>query len=168
MKRILVSACLLGEAVRYDGKAQPIADLRLREWQAEGRLVSCCPECAAGLPTPRPPAECQTTPAGTRVRTRSGADLTDAFAEGARQALAQARENDVSLAILKERSPSCGVHRIYDGTFSTREIAGSGLTTRALRAAGFPVFNETELTEAAACLTAHEADHPDAAPSPRA
>ena len=168
MKRILVSACLLGEAVRYDGKAHPITDPRLRAWQAEGRLVSCCPECAAGLLTPRPPAECQTTPAGTRVRTRDGIDLTDTFVEGARQALAQARANDVALAILKERSPSCGVHSIYDGTFSGRDISGSGLTTSALRAAGFPVFNEMELAEAAACLAALEADYPGAAPSPRA
>ena len=145
MKRVLVSACLLGQAVRYDGQAKPLADARLERWRAEGRLLAFCPECAAGLPTPRPPAERRLTPHGPRVVAEDGHDLSAVFAEGAAQALAFARNQGAVCALLKEGSPSCGVHRIYDGSFSGQSIAGAGLTTEALRAAAFPVFCEEEL-----------------------
>ena len=57
--KLLVSACLLGDPVRYDGQAQRLADPSLRVWQQAGMLVPFCPEVAGGLPTPRPAAECQ-------------------------------------------------------------------------------------------------------------
>ena len=145
MKRLLVSACLLGQPVRYDGQSKPVPDARLERWATEGRLVPFCPECAAGLPTPRPPAERRLTPHGPRVVAEDGHDLSAAFAEGAAQALAFARSQGAVCALLKEGSPSCGVHRIYDGSFSGQSIAGAGLTTEALRAAAFPVFCEEEL-----------------------
>ena len=145
MKRLLVSACLLGQPVRYDGQSKPVPDARLERWATEGRLVPFCPECAAGLPTPRPPAERQQTPEGHRVVSVNGDDLSATFAAGAAQALAAARQQAVVGALLKEGSPSCGVHRIYDGSFSGQSIAGAGLTTEALRAAAFPVFCEEEL-----------------------
>ena len=80
MKRLLVSACLLGQPVRYDGQSKPVPDARLERWATEGRLVPFCPECAAGLPTPRPPAERQQTPQGARVVSVNGEDLSATFA----------------------------------------------------------------------------------------
>lgn len=166
MKRVLVSACLLGQPVRYDGQAKPLADARLERWRAEGRLLAFCPECAAGLPTPRPPAERRLTPHGPRVVAEDGHDLSAVFAEGAAQALAFARSQGAVCALLKEGSPSCGVHRIYDGSFSGRSIAGAGLTTEVLRAAGFPVFSEAELEAVESLLAGHE-DHEGHGGTPR-
>ncbi len=145
MIRILVSACLLGDPVRFDGRAKTVLDPRLDRWAAEGRLVPLCPEVAGGLPVPRPPAERQ--PDG-RVMDDRGVDRTPAFELGAQRALEAAREHGCGLAILKEGSPSCGVSRIYDGTFTKQPLAGQGLTTERLKAEGIAVFSELELDDA--------------------
>jgi uncharacterized protein YbbK (DUF523 family) len=158
MERILVSACLLGRPVRYDGTGKR-SDHRLFErWRAEGRLVPVCPEVHGGLPVPRPPAEIRGGLGGdvldgrARVVTRGGEDVTTYFLEGARQALAQARANGVRMAILKESSPSCGVGRIYDGTFSGAAVPGEGVTTALLERHGIAVFAEDAGDAAAAHL----------------
>lgn len=145
MRKVLVSACLLGERVRYDGAARPLASDVLSRWLAEGRVVPFCPEVAGGLPVPRPPAEVM--PDG-RVVDVHGADRSDAFARGARLAVDAARSAGVVLAVLKDASPSCGSSVVHDGSFSERTVPGAGLTTRALRAAGIPVFSERELEAA--------------------
>ena len=121
--KILVSACLLGIPCRYDGagKADPAIE-KLR--QGGHTLIPVCPEILGGLPTPRPPAE--RLPDG-RVVTREGKDVTAEYRSGAEQALALARKQGCVLAVLKERSPSCGRGRIYDGTFSRTLIPGSGV-----------------------------------------
>lgn len=151
MERVLVSACLLGRPVRYDGGSKPRADRILLRWQVEGRLVSCCPEVEGGLPVPRPPAEISSgTP--LRVCAIDGADVTEPFLRGAEAALAAARRYDVKMAVLKEDSPSCGSTRIYDGTFTGRSVAGSGVTTRLLERHGIRVFSEHALDEAAGYL----------------
>lgn len=158
MRRILVSACLAGRRVRYDGRAKTIDDAIVERWRAEGRLVVFCPEVAGGLSVPRPPAEIDSGDAravldGTaRIRTPQGADVTAAFLAGARAALSTARAHDVALAVLKESSPSCGLHRVYDGSFSGQTVAGPGVTARLLLEAGIPVFSEGELEAAAAWL----------------
>lgn len=146
MIRILVSACLLGDPVRFDGRAKTVRDSRLDRWAAEGRLVPLCPEVAGGLPVPRSPAERQ--PDG-RVLDDQGVDRTAAFQLGAQRALEAAQAHGCALAILKEGSPSCGVARIYDGTFTKQPLAGQGLTTERLKAHGIAVFSEGELDEAA-------------------
>jgi uncharacterized protein YbbK (DUF523 family) len=142
MIRILVSACLLGDPVRFDGRAKTVEDPRLARWRAEGRLVPFCPEVEGGLPVPRIPAERQ---AEGRVRDAAGVDRTEAFRLGARKALDAAREAGCRLALLKERSPSCGVHEIYDGSFTAKRIPGQGITAEILREAGLEVFSENEL-----------------------
>ena len=155
MERVLVSACLLGRPVRYDGGSKPRADRILLRWRAEGRLVSCCPEVEGGLPVPRPPAEI--APAKRlKVCAIDGKDVTDPFVRGAEAALATARRHDIKMAVLKDDSPSCGSTRIYDGTFTGRSVAGSGVTTRLLQRHGIRVFSEHALDEAAAYLTALE------------
>jgi uncharacterized protein YbbK (DUF523 family) len=148
MVRILVSACLLGDTVRYNGKDSTAASARLDQWLAEGRVVRFCPEVAGGLGVPRPPAEI----VGGRLLTQAGRDVTDAFEAGARLALECAVAHGVRVAILKEGSPSCGTHRINDGTFSGRKIEGQGVTAALLERHGIHVFSEEEIEAAAGCL----------------
>ena len=152
MEKILVSACLLGEPVRYNGAAATSEDPVLARWTREGRLVSFCPEVAGGLGTPRPRAERQ----ALRVVTDAGADVTAAFTRGAELARDTARQHGIRVAVLKDGSPSCGSTYTYDGTFAGRRVPGGGLTTEILRREGVRVFSEHQLSEAAAYLDALE------------
>ncbi|GAA4197510.1 DUF523 domain-containing protein [Microbispora amethystogenes] len=159
MERILVSACLLGRRVRYDGGAKTSDDDLLARWRAEGRLVPFCPEVEGGLPVPRPPAEIEGGAGGAavlageaRILTPDGADVTEAFLSGARQALAAARSSGVRVAVLKEGSPSCGSLRIYDGAHRGRTVPGQGVTTALLELNGIRVFGEDRVPDAARYL----------------
>lgn len=142
--KILVSSCLLGEAVRYDGVVKGLEHALLRRWVTEGRVVSFCPEVAAGLPVPRAPVELQQD---GYVRTELGVDLSEAFARGAEMALAVCQREGVVCALLKERSPSCGSRWIYDGRFQGQLQPGQGVTTALLRQHGIPVYSEEQLPE---------------------
>lgn len=162
MQKILVSRCLLGHRVRYDGGSHGPFDL-LARWQAQGRVVALCPEVAGGLPTPRPPAE---IPGGrgsrvldglSQVFTVHGEDVSAAFIRGAEQAVELVRAHDIRLAILKARSPSCGNRENYDGSFSGMRVPGEGVTAAALKRLGVLVFSEEELDAAAVCLAGLEA-----------
>ncbi|GII66217.1 hypothetical protein Skr01_63020 [Sphaerisporangium krabiense] len=157
MERILVSACLMGRAVRFDGRAKRLDDALLARWRDEGRLVPFCPEMEGGLPVPRPPAEIEGGAGGAavlagqaRVLTPAGADVTANFLAGAHAALAVARSMGVRVALLKEGSPSCGSLRVHDGTFRGRVAPGAGVTAALLEAGGVRVFGEDRLAEAAA------------------
>ena len=111
MKHLLISACLLGLPCRYDGQCRPLP--ALDTLLASFSLVPVCPEQLGGLPTPRIPSEVQ--PDG-RVVNREGVDCTQAFVKGAQAAVSIARDCGCTCAILKSRSPSCGVKEVYDGT----------------------------------------------------
>lgn len=152
--RIAVSACLLGEVCRYDGRSKPCA--RVQELAADGHeLVPVCPEVAGGLPTPRTPCEIVRAPSmkGKKAHTAnerswtildaSGADRTAAYARGAQAELARAKEAGCELAILKAKSPSCGSGEVYDGTFSGTLVPGWGIAAAAFRDAGITVIDET-------------------------
>ena len=91
MHKVLVSACLLGQPVRYDGQSKGIVSDWLQALGAEGRALAFCPEVAGGLPTPRPPAERQ----GERVVTESGLDVTEEFDRGAALALALCQQQGI-------------------------------------------------------------------------
>jgi uncharacterized protein YbbK (DUF523 family) len=139
-KPLLVSACLLGVRCNHEGEANTspaVVALRSRF-----RLVPVCPETAGGLPTPRPYAEVQ--PDGT-VRSGEGDDVTDAYRRGAAHAVRLARSLGATAAVLKARSPSCGCHEIYDGTFTRTRIPGEGITASALRQAGLHVTSEHDI-----------------------
>lgn len=139
--RILVSACLLGLPCRYDGKATPCeAVLALR---GKHELLPFCPEIYGGLTTPRMPAEIE----HGRVRNTLGEDLTHAYQAGAAQALSLVRLLGCDAAILMERSPSCGVHTVYDGSFTRTLIPGQGVTAALLASNGIPVYSENECGE---------------------
>lgn len=163
MHKILVSRCLLGHRVRYDGGAHGPYDL-LQQWLDEGRVVALCPEVAGGLPTPRPPAEiaggqgAQVLDGRLPVLTIDGADVTSAFVAGAQQGLALVHEHGIRLALLKARSPSCGNLENYDGSFSGVRVAGEGVTAALLRRAGVQVFNEQQLDEARQALQVLESE----------
>ena len=138
----LVSACLLGSECRSKGDGCPCEGIKaLAERHT---LIPVCPEQLGGLSTPRPPAERQ----GDRVTNREGGDVTEAYESGAERALRIAKLNNVSVAILKAKSPSCGSGRIYDGTFSGRLIPGDGVCARLLKDAGIKVFSEEDYAEA--------------------
>ena len=159
--RILVSCCLLGEPVRYDGAAKPLDHPLLQGWREQDLLVPVCPELLGGLPVPRKPAEivggdgADVLAGRARVLTIDGEDVTAAFIEGARLARDLAEREGCAFALMKENSPSCGTHRIADGSFSGARRPGQGMAAAMLRAAGLRVFNETELEELARAL--HEA-----------
>ncbi|QOY88969.1 DUF523 domain-containing protein [Paludibaculum fermentans] len=156
MIRVLISACLLGEPVRFDGGDKRVEDEILARWQAEGRLVPICPELAGGLGVPRPPAEIQGEGGGlavlqgsARVEDPMGRDITALFVEGARRALALAREQGARVAVLTDRSPSCGSTTIHDGRFGSGMRPGQmGVTAALLRSEGLAVFPQHALLEA--------------------
>ena len=136
--KILVSACLLGVRCRYDGKSKPHPAVeRLLE---QHTLIPVCGEILGGLPTPRVSAERQ----GARVVTADGRDVTAAYRRGAEEVLRLAERYGCTAAILKERSPSCGSGRIYDGTFTGTLTDGWGVTAELLRDHGICVIGESE------------------------
>jgi uncharacterized protein YbbK (DUF523 family) len=161
---MLVSACLLGQAVRYDGGDCAVESDLLTRWVECGLIIPFCPEVAGGLPVPRPPAEIRGKggPAvlgGTGlVVTRAGTDVTKAFLRGASRALEAAEAGGARLAILKEASPSCGCHTIHDGRFEGTRIPGQGVTAALLERSGIAVFSEQELERAAALLAQLESE----------
>lgn len=141
MAKILVSACLLGVNCRYKGDGKPCR--AVLDMAGKHTLIPVCPEQMGGLPTPRPPAEQK----GGRVVTKDGADLTDAFVRGARDALIPALLNGADYAVLKARSPSCGKGKVYDGSFSGTLVDGDGVFAALLKKEGIPVYTEEELHE---------------------
>nr|VFJ58208.1 MAG: Uncharacterized conserved protein YbbK, DUF523 family [Candidatus Kentron sp. FW]VFJ65411.1 MAG: Uncharacterized conserved protein YbbK, DUF523 family [Candidatus Kentron sp. FW] len=135
----LCSACLLGIDCRYDaGNNKNVKVMKLAE---EEILIPVCPEQLGGLSTPRTPAEQR----DGKVVTKEGRDVTENFRQGARETLKLAKLYGVREAILKQRSPSCGVGEIYDGTFSGRVIRGNGVTSALLKEHGIKVSSEEEL-----------------------
>ena len=161
MQSILISACLLGHKVRYNGSDAATGHALLAQWQREGRVVGLCPEIAGGLPTPRPAAEITQGSGGAkvllglaRVVIADGSDITPAFVAGAQQALAVALAKGIKVAVLKEGSPSCGSSSTYNGSFSGGSTALPGVTAALLVQNGVTVFNEHQLDEAQAYLQA--------------
>ncbi|AUC09000.1 MULTISPECIES: DUF523 domain-containing protein [Agrobacterium] len=150
--KILISACLLGQPVRYDGRGKPFFHPAIDRWRSEGRLVAICPEMAGGMPVPRPPAEIEDRASGfdvlegrARVLEVTGGDVTAQFIAGAERALAFARANACTYALLIDGSPSCGSVAIYDGSFSGVKHAGNGVTAALLEKAGIAVFSPADI-----------------------
>ncbi len=156
--KIVVSACLLGAPVRYNGRDKKTNHPVLQRWIDEGRVVSACPEVLGGLGTPRPPAEIVHVAGRRRVRADSGRDVTAEFERGAAEALEQAVRHGARVAILKEGSPSCGSTFVYDGTFTGARVDGEGVAAALLRHHGIRVFSEHELEAAAQCVAAIDAE----------
>ncbi len=150
--KILISACLAGLPVRYNGSAKPLLHEAIDRWRAEGRLVTLCPELAGGFRVPRPPAEIENGLDGddvldgrARVLEISGGDVSAAYIDGARTALAVAREHGCRHALLIDGSPSCGSGFVYDGSFSGVRHMGQGVTAALLRRNGIAVYSDREV-----------------------
>lgn len=137
MEKVLISACLLGCACRYDGECREydMGDIKDRY-----ELIPFCPEIFGGLPTPRIPSEIR----GDKVINSMGEDVTDKFLKGANEALRLCRMLGIKKAVLKSNSPSCGKGYVYDGTFSGRLTEGDGITARLLSANGIDIKNEND------------------------
>ena len=137
---LLISACLLGENCKYNGGNNALPPEKLAALEERFRLVPVCPERDGGLPIPRLPSE----RLGERVLNRAGEDVTVAFRRGAALALETAQRGSCRKALLKERSPSCGRGRIYDGSFTSTVIEGDGITAELLKQNGIAVFGESD------------------------
>jgi uncharacterized protein YbbK (DUF523 family) len=138
---ILVSGCLLGICCRYNGTGKLSEELaeRLKEYH----FIPVCPEQLGGLTTPRLPAE----KIGDKVLLKDGRNVTEEFIQGAKETLKLALMYDCKLAILKERSPSCGFGKIYDGNFTGQLIDGNGVTAEILSENGVTVIGESKINE---------------------
>ncbi|MBS99486.1 MAG: hypothetical protein CMI01_12515 [Oceanospirillaceae bacterium] len=144
MAKILVSACLLGARVRYDGQHNLLDHPVLAQWKREDRLVMACPEVLGGLPTPRPAAEVQSR-FPILVTTDEGQDLTPQYLAGAELTADIARDHGCICALMKANSPSCGNHATYDGSFTGEKVNHPGVAANELIRGGIPVFNEHEI-----------------------
>lgn len=156
--KILISSCLLGEDVRYDGNNSSIAftpsfTFSIKELfmdiLCENEIYSFCHEVAGGLSIPRASSEIIKNDKPFIVKNEKGDDVTINFLLGAKRALDICKEENIKVALLKAKSPSCGNKQIYDGTFSSKLIDGQGLTARLLEENGVKVFNENEIKDLA-------------------
>jgi uncharacterized protein YbbK (DUF523 family) len=148
---LLVSSCLAGLEVRYNG-THCLHD-KILQLIDQKKAVSICPELLGGFSTPREPAEIIGGDGGdvldgrARVIEKSGRDVTELYINGAYAALKKAEELQVSAAVLKEFSPSCGSSGIYNGRFSGQKVSGDGVASALLKRNGIRVISERELGE---------------------
>ncbi|REK77866.1 DUF523 domain-containing protein [Paenibacillus paeoniae] len=149
--KLLVSSCLAGLKVRYNGTDS--LDTTIRDLVEQGIAVTVCPELLGGFTTPREPAEIvgglgdDVWSGGAQVIEKSGRDVTDMYRRGALVTVELARKHNATHIVLKEGSPSCGSSFIYDGTFQNTKQSGYGVTTALLRREGYEVLAEHELAE---------------------
>lgn len=153
--KILISSCLLGENVRYDGLNSDIMrndKLTFSQKEAFRKMLKnheifpFCPEVSSGLTVPREPVEI-TCLKPLKLVTKDKTDKTSYFINGAKNCLDLCKKEGIKVALLKTKSPSCGNEKIYDGTFSNILINGVGITAQMLLHNGIKVFNETQLHE---------------------
>ena len=141
--KVLISACLLGDNVKYSGGNNLTPELVTLLEKYNVKIVKICPECFAGLPIPRVPSEIRED----KVYGKDGRDITEEFLDGAEKTYEVVERKQADFAILKERSPSCGSSYIYDGSFSGKVIEGQGFTARKLNEKNIIVFSEENLEE---------------------
>ena len=141
--KVLISACLLGDNVKYSGGNNLTPELITLLEKYNVDIVKVCPECFGGLPIPRVPSEIREN----KVFSKDGRDITEEFLDGAEKTYEVVERKQADFAILKERSPSCGSSYIYDGSFSGKVIEGQGVTARKLNEENIIVFSEENLEE---------------------
>ena len=140
---LLISGCMLGLCCRFDGESKPIGKDLLNALREKFALIPVCPEQLGGLATPREPSEFD----GTRFLSRAGEDVTAQFQKGAEEALRIARFFGCKRALLKEKSPSCGFGKIYDGSFTKTLVGGNGATAELLSKNDIAIYGETRINE---------------------
>ncbi|MCR6110098.1 DUF523 domain-containing protein [Bacillus sp. A301a_S52] len=148
---ILVSACLAGENVRYNGTNS--LNTKIRQLVEKGQAITICPELLGGFSTPRDPAEIlggtgeDVLDGKAVVIENSGRDVTELYIKGAYAMLEQAHLLKAQLVVLKEFSPSCGSKFIYNGSFTDIKRTGNGVTAALLARSGFEVMSEEEFVK---------------------
>ena len=142
MKKVLISACLLGLDCRYDGKSKD--NKEIIKMLDRFDFIPVCPEVFGGLPTPRVPSEIN----GKRVINKDGVDVTSNYIRGAEDTLRLCKLYKADIVVLKSKSPSCGKGLVYDGTFSGNLVKGNGITTQLLIDNGIDVYTEEEFINA--------------------
>lgn len=140
MEKILISACLIGDKCRYDGRTN--YNPKIKDLLEKYELIPFCPEVEGGLKTPRDPSEIQKDGS---IKMVTGRDVTKFYERGAEKALDICLCLGIKIAILKDRSPSCGSKKIHDGSFSGKVIDGEGVTTQLLKRKGIKVISEDEI-----------------------
>ncbi len=141
-QNLLVSSCLLGENVKYNGKNNYIKEIE--DLKERYNIFSFCPEVSGGLPIPRVPCEIISL-SPLKIINKLNEDKTINFIDGAKNTLQLCVENNIKLCLLKANSPSCSNHLIYDGTFSSTKINGLGVTAQLLKINNIKVYNENEI-----------------------
>lgn len=141
MKKIIVSACLLGENCKYSGGNN--YDPRVEAFVQGREVIRVCPERLAGLGIPRAPMEI----VDGVLRNQDGTSVDESVRRAVAQILDQIQDEDIECAVLQSRSPTCGVRQVYDGTFSRKLMEGSGVLAQALKEAGYRVVDREELEE---------------------
>ncbi len=138
MENILISACLIGVPCRYDGESRSYPELeKLKE---KYNLIPICPEVLGGLPVPRTASERQ----GEKVVNAKGEDVTENYKKGATASYELAQKYNCKIAVMKEKSPACATHMIYDGSFSRKLVFGLGVCAEHLKKKGLTVISEDE------------------------
>jgi len=145
LTKLLISGCLFGNDVRYDGKNSSLHQNKIFEQiKQKAQLIPFCPEVEGGLPTPRPPSEIQSTNPYI-IKSINGEDTTKYFIEGARKTLELCLKNGIEIALLKSKSPSCSNDTTYSGKFNKKMLKQFGVTAELLIRNNIQVFNENEL-----------------------
>lgn len=139
MEYLLISSCLLGNNVKYNSKNNYIKEVELLK--DKYNLIVICPEVMGGLPIPRIPSEIL----NGKVINKEGIDVTNNFNKGAEEVIKLVKKYNIKKALLKEGSPSCGSHYIYDGTFTGTKVDGYGVTTKKLIELGLDIYSEKEM-----------------------
>ncbi|WP_226666413.1 DUF523 domain-containing protein [Metabacillus litoralis] len=148
---ILVSACLVGFEVRYNGTH--CLNEKLQQLLGDNKAIAVCPEILGGFSTPREPAEIiggngfDVLEGRAKVIEKSGGDVTELYMKGAYVTLQKAQDLNAKAVILKEFSPSCGSSMIYNGTFENKQVDGVGVTTALLQRHGIQVFSEESFSD---------------------
>lgn len=137
--KILVSACLLGRNCKYNGGNNYREKI---EKLVQGReVIEVCPEMLAGLGTPRTPIEIR----DGKVVSRDGVSVDEVIRDAVAQVLESIKDEPIEFCVLKSRSPTCGVHQVYDGTFSGILVDGAGVLAQALQDAGYRVLDDEDI-----------------------
>lgn len=139
MENLLISSCLVGNNTKYNGKNNYLP--LIEKLKDKYNLIVICPEVMGGLSIPRDPSEIK----GDKVISNKGNDVTKEYNLGAKKALELAKKYNCKKALLMEKSPSCGVKKIYDGTFSKNLIDGMGITTKLLYENKIDVYSKDEI-----------------------
>ena len=141
-EKILVSACLVGKDTKYNGSNNK--NEKIIEFIKDKEVILICPEVMGGLSIPRLKSEIDSNSKDLKVINEEKIDVSSYFIQGAYKALKLALDNDVKLAIVKERSPSSGYKKIYNGEFNGTIIEGSGIFTRLLKQHHIKILTEED------------------------